>query len=143
MISGLTLPQAFAEFAQIDHSPTPETLRKEAREQADENPLSSIIPMAIHDDEGKLVARSPGMMGGPESEEIGIRHLIAQQERIRRQITVSGTIEPARRVIQAEHPLFVRHFEPLASFSAFVPPGMLTFTHWDLRDSLMGISSAH
>jgi hypothetical protein len=123
VIRGLTLPQALAEFARLDHSPTPEALRKEALEQANLNPLSSIVPMAIHDDEGKVVAQSPGMMGGPESEEIAIRHLIARNEGYRRRITVSGAIEPARRVIQEEHPLFVRHFEPIADMSPFIPLG--------------------
>jgi hypothetical protein len=122
-IGGLTLPQAFAEFIRLDRSPSPDTLRKEAREQAEKNPLSSIIPMAVHDDEGKLVAKSPGMMGGPESEEIALRHLIARHEGFRREVTVSGAIEPARRMIQAEHPLFTRHFEPVAEMSPFVPPG--------------------
>ncbi len=69
LVRGLTLPQAFAQFAKLDHSPTPEALRKEALERAKQNPLSSIFPMAIHDDEGKRVAQSPGMMGGPELEE--------------------------------------------------------------------------
>lgn len=123
IFGGLTLPQAFAEFIGLDCSPSPEALRDEARKQADESPLSSIIPMSIHDDEGKLVAKSPGMMGGPEPEEIAIRHLIARHEGFRREITVSGAIEPARRMMQAEHPLFTRHFEPLAEMSPFVPPG--------------------
>jgi hypothetical protein len=122
-IGGLTLTQAFAKFICLDRSPTPEMLRKEAREQAEKYPLSSIIPMAVHDDEGKLVAKSPGMMGGAESEEIAMRHLIARHEGFRREVTVSGAIEPARRMIQAEHPLFIRHFEPLAEMSPFVPAG--------------------
>ena len=105
------------------HSPTPEDLRKEAREQTEKNPLSSIIPMAVHDTEGKLVAKSPGMMNGPDAQESAIRHLIARHEGMRRELTVSGAIEPARWMIQAEHPLFTRHFEPLAEMSPFVPPG--------------------
>ncbi|MGF1640500.1 MAG: hypothetical protein ACFCUO_06080 [Rhodospirillales bacterium] len=123
VIGGLTLPQALAKFARLERSPEPETLRKEALKQAEENPLSSIVPMAIHDDEGKLVAQSPGILGGPESEDVGLRHLIARHEGIRREITVSGAIEPARRLIQAEHPLCVRHFEPITAMSPFAPPG--------------------
>lgn len=123
-ISGLTLTQAFAAFATLERSPTPDVLRKEALEQANKNLLSSIIPMAIHDEEGKLVAKSPGMIGAENSEkEVAIRHLIARNEGFRRQITSSGSIEPARRLIMAEHPLHTRHFLPLVDMSPFVPPG--------------------
>jgi hypothetical protein len=123
IMEGQTLPQALARFASLDRSPTPEALREQALQQANQNPLSSVIPMAIHDDEGKLVAQSPGVMAGSGSEEIAIRHQIARLESIRRKIAVYGAIEPARRVMQAEHPLSVRHFEPIAGMSPFIPPG--------------------
>ncbi len=71
-VQGLTLAHALAEFADLDRSLSPDSLRKEALEQASKNPLSSIIPMAIHDDEGKLVAKSPGLMDGEELEDTAI-----------------------------------------------------------------------
>ena len=122
-VGGLTLSKALGEFASLDASPNPEQLRREALEQAEKYPLSSIIPMAFYDDEDKLVARSPGLMGDKASEETAIRHLIARNEGMRRHLTVSGSIEPARRTIMAEHPLSIRHFLPLAALSPFVPSG--------------------
>lgn len=109
-----------AEFARLDASPSPETLREQAIEQANQNPLSSIIPMAIHDDEGKLVAKSPGLIDDDGSD-TGMRHLIARQEAVRRHLTAFGMIEPARRLMFTEHPLHTRHFLPLVSMSPFVP----------------------
>lgn len=121
-VGGLTLAQALFEFANLERSPAPEQLREDAIKQAEENPLSSITPMSIHDDEGKVVAKSPGLGGGDE-DETAMRHQIARGEGFRRQIAVSGMIEPARRTIMAEHPLEERDLLPLAKFSPFVPPG--------------------
>ena len=78
--------------------------------------------MSIHDDEGKVVARSPGL-GVGEADDTAMRHLIARGEGFRRQIAVSGTIEPARRTIIAEHPVEERDLLLLAEYSPFVPPG--------------------
>lgn len=122
-IGGLTLAQALLEFARLEASPAPDKLREEAIALANENPLSSIIPMAIHDDEGKLVAKSPGLAGADESDDTATRHLVARHEGLRRQISAQGMIEPARRFIAAEHPLHTRHFLPLAEMSPFVPMG--------------------
>lgn len=122
-VQGLTFARALAEFAQLDASPESDALRKEALEQAGKYPLSSMMPMAMHDGEGKLVAKSPGLFGGVEVGDEGLRHLIARHESFRRDLTVTGAIEPARRLINAEHPLHVRHLRPLAEMSPFVPAG--------------------
>jgi hypothetical protein len=119
--AGLPLVKALFGFATADTSPTPEKLRERALSQGAENPLSAIIPMGIHDDEGKLVAQSPGL--GTDADETAIRHLILRDEALRREITAKGTIEPARRVIVAEHGLNSRHFMPIVELSPFVPAG--------------------
>lgn len=76
-VGELTLTQALFEFANLESSPAPEKLHEEAIKQAEKNPLSSIIPMSIHDDEGKVVAKSPGLGGGDE-DETAMRHVIAR-----------------------------------------------------------------
>jgi hypothetical protein len=121
-VGELTLAQALFEFANLERSPAPEKLHEDAIKQAEENPLSSIIPMSIHDDEGKVVAKSPGMGVGDE-DQTAMRHLTARSEGFRRHIAVSGMIEPARRTIMAEHPLEERDLLPLAEYSPFVPSG--------------------
>lgn len=123
-VGDLTLAQALFEFASLERSPAPEKLREEAIILSNESPLSSIIPMSLHDDDGKLVAKSPGLGGSRgDEDECAMRHLIARGEGFRRQIATSGMIEPARRTIMAQHPLEERDLLPLAEFSPFVPPG--------------------
>lgn len=122
-VSDLTLAQALLEFAKLEGSPSPETLRDEARKQAEENPLSSIIPMSIHDDEGKMVAKSPGLSTSGDDDDIAVRHLIGRHEGVRRQFAATGSIEPARRLIMAQHPLEARDLLPIARLSPFVTPG--------------------
>ena len=77
--------------------------------------------MTIHDDEGKVVSKSPGLALGEEKDDTAVLHLIARNEGMRRQIAVSGMFEPARRLIMSEHPLNQSHFEPIVAMSPFVP----------------------
>lgn len=121
-VGDLTLAQALFEFANLERSPAAEKLREDALKQAEESPLSSIIPMSIHDHEGKVVAKSPGLGGGAE-DETAMRHLMARGEGFRRQLAASGMIEPARRLIMSEHPVEACDLLLLAEYSPFVPPG--------------------
>jgi hypothetical protein len=77
----------------------------------------------IHDHDGKVVARSPGIDDPNASEDLGFQRLISENEAHRRGIAVTGLIDPARRVIQAEHPVEERDLLPLMKMSPFVPPG--------------------
>jgi hypothetical protein len=122
-VAGLTLAGAFREFARLARSPSPESLRENVREQAEEHPLSTMMPMSVHDDEGKVVATSPGLFGGGNDQEIAIRQVILRNEALRRQVDVAGAIEPARRLIQSEHPVTTRDLLPLTDMSPFIPPG--------------------
>ena len=119
--SDLSLSQAFAAFARLAASPSPDELRDEARKQAKECLLSSIVPKTIVDDEGKVVSKSPASDGSEENDELALRHGIARNEGFRRQHVAYGQIEPARQVIHAEHPLQQRDFLPLVAMSHFVP----------------------
>jgi len=120
-VAGLTLAQALAKFANLERAPEPEALREEVQKRAAESPISSIIPMTIHDDDGKVVSKSPGLAIAGEDDETAIQHLIARNEGMRRQLAVSGMFEPARRLIMAEHPLDQTHFEPILAMSPLVP----------------------
>ena len=69
-VGGKSLPQALGEFAYMESSPDPEALQEQARRNAAENPLSSIMPSTMVDDDGKVVAKSPG----PEARRCGPLH---------------------------------------------------------------------
>jgi len=122
-IQGLTLAQAFAQFATLATSPDADTLYRQAREHVQEHPLSGLIPMSVHDEEGKVVTQSPGLTGDREMQDDHLRHVIAQNESFRRHTFAYGVIETARRVISAEHPIETRDILPLAEYSPFVPAG--------------------
>ncbi len=120
-LDGLSLAQALAVFANLNSSPDPAELRDEARQQAERNLFSSLIPISIVDNEGKVVSKSPALTGNEDDDEPAMHHSIASNERLRRQLVASGQIEPARRLIHVEHPLGQRDFLPLVTMSPFVP----------------------
>ncbi len=119
--AGLTLAQALAAFANLAESPEPKELRDTVHKQAKENPLSSIFAMSIHDDEGKVVAKSPGLTTGEEDNDMAVSHLISRNESLRRQLAVLGSIEPARCLINSEHSIEQRYFQPIVGMSPFIP----------------------
>ena len=120
-VGGKGLPRALGEFADLARSPDPDELRDQARRVAEENPLSSIMPSTMVDEDGKVVARSPGLLGDGSDSDIALHHLIARHEGLRRQTAVRGLIEPARDLIQCEHPPHQRHLCLIAATSPFVP----------------------
>lgn len=108
-------------FAVLDQSPDPEKLRAEAIEQIRKHPLSSLFGAAHLDDEGKVIHRTGGAGGFGDPDESVIAQQIAQAEGIRRHISVSGQIEPARRTMTSGHYLADEVFYALTSQSPFVP----------------------
>ena len=120
-VGGLTLAQALGTFAALAESPDPEELRAEARQIAAENPLSSIMPSTTVDEDGKVVAQSPGFIGGGDDADLALRHLIARNEGLRRQTHVQGRFEPARQFIHSKHPIDRCHLRPIVEMTPFVP----------------------
>lgn len=118
----LPFGRALGDFACLDNSPDPDQLRREALEQAEKHPLSTIIPMSVHDHEGKLVAKSAGL-AETESEDEAIKFQISRNEAMRRQILVAGSIEIARRSILSRYLVTQDDFLPLVRVSPFVPLG--------------------
>lgn len=96
-------------------------MREHASKQASENLLSSLMPTTVVDEDGKVVAKSPGFLGDEDDSELALRHLVVQNERLRRQIDVRGSIEPARRLIRSEPPLDRRDLRPIVELTPLVP----------------------
>lgn len=120
-VASVALAQALVEFVALTSSPDPDALRDEVREQAERTPLLSMMPMSVVNEEGKVVASSPGLFGDEQDADLALHHLIARNEGIRRQCDVSGLIEPARQLIHSEHPLNQDDFRILVEMSPFVP----------------------
>ncbi len=108
-------------FAMLDQSPDPGKLKAAATDQIHKYPLSSLFGVAHLDDEGKVIHRtgSGGGLGEPDGPVIVQQ--IALAERIRRQVSVSSKIEPARRTMTSAHYFSEDTFLALTSQSPFVP----------------------
>ena len=120
-VRGITLVQALGEFADLVQSPDPDELRDEALRIAEQNPLSSVISSTLVDEDGKVVAKSPGFLGNADESDLALRHIVVFNENLRRQADVEGLIEPARRLIQAEHPIDRCDLRPIVDMTPFVP----------------------
>ena len=120
-VGGVSLAQALAEFVDLTESPDPDALREQARQRASKYLLSTIMPTTVVDQDGKVVARSPAHIGGGDDEERALRLDIVRHEELRRQADVQGLIEPARQLVQAEHPLDRRNLRPIVEMTPVVP----------------------
>lgn len=123
VICGRSFIRALGEFAQLSQSPDPLALRDRAQKDAERSPLASLFSASIHDDEGKVVAKTPSLGAPGPYDDADLHHLILQHESQRRGISVTGLIDPARRIIYTEHPVEERDLLPLMEMSPFVPPG--------------------
>ncbi len=122
---GLPLRDVLFGFAAMAHSPSPEELREEAINSIQYHPLSSIFSASFHDRGGKVLYRSPGvdLMSAPIDE--SLRPLIAQAERIRRQIFAAGDIQTAHRLINECYFVTDETFSALLKYSGFVPEELI------------------
>lgn len=121
LVAGVNLSKALENFAKLIISPDPDALRAEITKIARENPLWSDMPYKKLDNANRVVAKSPGLSGGDENRDEAIRHLIANNETLRRNCAVHGRIEPARRIIHSEPSLDRRYFLRIAKMSRLVP----------------------
>ena len=120
-VGEVSLAQALAAFARLTASPDPDELREQARQQAEESVLSALMPTTVVDEDGMVAARSPGHLGGGSDEDTALRLDIVRNEGLRRHIDVQGLIEPARQLIQSEHPIDQRDLRPIVEMTPFVP----------------------
>ena len=120
-ISGLPLPLALGKFAGLAQAPEPDELRGQAEHIVEKYPFFSMMSSMKVDEEGKVVAESPGMFGSQEDFDNALHHPIAQNEDLRRQNYVHDSIEPARQIIQSGHSLYQDHLRLIAAMTPYVP----------------------
>lgn len=123
VVRGHSWPTAFLSLVLCDQPPSPDEIRQTAVDHAQEFPLQGIMPMQMHDFQGRLVFRAPGMGGDGGSQEEHLRYLMAFHRAHSRQVTVAGAINPIRRTIASEHPVCSDTLLELLRDSPFIPPG--------------------
>ena len=79
------------------------------------------MPSTLVDEDGKVIAKSPGFLCDADDSDLALRHLIVRNEYLRRQIDVQGWIEPARKLIQSEHPIDRFDLRSIVAMTPFVP----------------------
>ncbi|MBO9406185.1 DUF4209 domain-containing protein [Shimia sp. R9_1] len=122
-VRGHSWPSAFLSLALCDHPPEPDAIRHEASKHAEEFPLQGIMPMQVHDFQGRVVFRSPGLTGDAEEAEQHYRYLMSFHRGNARQVVVAGAIEPIRRVISEDHFVSADIVQEMIKDSPFIPPG--------------------
>lgn len=122
-VRGHSWPVAFLSLVLCDQLPTPEEIRHTAQEHAQEFPLQGMMPMQVHDFQGRVVFITPGMGGDGEAQEKHLRYLMAFHRGHSRHVTVAGAINPIRRTIAAEHPVSNETILELLRGSPFIPAG--------------------
>ena len=122
-VRGRSWPNVFLCLILSNLPPEPDELRQEARQHAGEFPLQGLMPIAIHDHQGRVVFRSPGMAGANEADGEHLRYLMASDRGHARQVAVAGRIIPIRRVIAEEHLIAPDIVVEMLAGSPFIPPG--------------------
>jgi hypothetical protein len=122
-VRGHSWPVAFLSLVLCDQPPTPDEIRETALEHAREFPLQGIVPMQVHDFQGRVVFRAPGMAGDGEAQGEHLRYLMAFHRGHSHQVTVAGAINPIRRTIASEHPVSNETVLELLRGSPFIPLG--------------------
>ena len=121
-VQGHSWLTAFLSLVWCDHPPEPDAIRQEAIKHAEEFPLQGIMPMQVHDFQGRVVFRSPGLTGSAEETELHYRYLMSFHRGHSRQVTVAGAINPIRRTIAEEHLVSVDVIQAIINDSPFIPP---------------------
>lgn len=123
VVRGHSWPVALLSLVLCDRPPTPDEIRQTANNHAQEFPLQGIMPMQVHDFQGRVVFRAPGMGGDAAAQEEQLRYLMAFHRGHSRQVTVAGAINPIRRTIASEYLVSNETVLELLRDSPFIPRG--------------------
>lgn len=116
---GLDLLECLKRLALTEMPKDPELLIRNAREEAEKYPLSSLFATSIIDQRGRTVARAGGDAGDNEA----LRHKIIQHLSINTSLAVSAAINPARAKITERFTVNEDLFYAICRYSPFVPSG--------------------
>lgn len=123
-VSGKTLIDALKSFCNLHHGVDAKQVRESARERLRNHPLQALFPATVMSQDGRVIAKRPGLsLNGTSSEgdEVTIRAEMIRDHGILMSIVVQGDIWPALEILWLEHRLREADFVSLASQSPIVP----------------------
>jgi hypothetical protein len=118
--------EALKSLANVFSGANAKDLRSKAIERLRSSPLQALFGASVMSQDGRVIAKRPGMsLGGTltEDDEVAIRADMIRDYGILLSIVVQGDIWPALEVMLLEHRLREADFVTLAEQSPVVPPG--------------------
>ena len=125
-VSGKSFQEAAFALAMVGAPTNVAQLRQQVEEYANSYIASHVAPVAIMNEEGKVVSRQPGsvLFGDFETREAATKFEMFQHAtRFNHGLQAQACIEPARYQITLEHCIHIKDVLDLVTHSPFVPPG--------------------
>jgi len=123
----LTLGDALlALFVVNGRPPSPADIRSQVEEISRDAPLSTMMPVAVHDHQGRLVFQAPSLEDGGDADE-RMKFEVSKHRGFARELVVKARIDPIRRTIADLHFLDLDFLVRIFSESPFVPSGHAHF----------------
>lgn len=115
----MDLPTGLKALAVIARSEPVDALRAEALAMLDRFPLGAMMGTKHSDEDGRTAATTPSS-DREEPDEDWLKQRINESERIRRQIVVQGSVDPARLTLSQRHNIQERHLAAIVMRSPFI-----------------------
>lgn len=123
-VEGRSLPQALVGLAYVNGFRDVGEIRAEVEKLMADHPLKYLFTTSHLDARGRVVARPATISGGDdETNEAAVRAEMFTQAVSTMGIVAHGGIEPARRMLVAEHSVSLRQLLELLGPSSFIPIG--------------------
>jgi hypothetical protein len=122
MFSDCSLSDGLRDILDFIEPEDPEQQKAEALKLANASPLSNLFSTSHSDDQGRVVAEGPVLIGEEPSEAWFKEHCIRHAEP-RRHYMAYGRLEPVRQTLQERFSVQERHMLAIVAHSDFVPAG--------------------
>jgi hypothetical protein len=136
-VTGKSQEDALVALATVTRVPSRSRLEADVRDAVKNFPLQHIFPVRMVSPDGGVVGGRAGI-DLDEPEESPLLTEMVQHALIHYGVSCQGTIEPARRILMAEHGYHERDLARLVEASPFVPPGREPFFSRGLFAGLEG-----
>ncbi len=117
--------------------PSKQHLREQAEQHANDS-IWRLFPRVMLNDQGKVVARQPGLYGSRKEEEASLQAEVLHSAILHYSLSAQGTILPAIGQIIREHVVTIGDFLHLVQDNPFVPPGREMIVARGLHAGMMG-----
>ncbi|MCH5277979.1 MAG: DUF4209 domain-containing protein [Desulfovibrionaceae bacterium] len=122
LVKGKTIQEALLAFANLYYFANYQAIKDKAIKQIQEYPIPALFPSMIINNDGRIVAKTLGILSGEENAEA----IFSQMVRIYLDhlgVIVHGRILPAKRILHLEHYFYKNDIYSIVKNSSIVPIG--------------------